>query len=114
MQAVQHTPLADRDALNHISRSAYEPGKTSKQRLLQREMYTQCRAFSHLPAHMACNVPRRVAATSVALWSQVKQHAALWKAGKTKKRDIGFDQAAKYVSSTPTYNDLQDDSFKPE
>jgi hypothetical protein len=33
---------------------------------------------------------------------------------KTRKRDIGLDQAPTYVSSTPTSNSQRDDSFKPE
>ncbi len=113
-QALRTTQLVYRDALNAVSRYAYEHGKTSNQRLLQREMYAQIRAVYHLPAQLACNVPRQVGATYAALWTKAKQNAAHRKAGITKKRYKGLDQPPKYVSPTLTYNYQRDYSFKAE
>jgi putative transposase len=112
--ALRRTQLAYRDALNAVSRYAFTHGKTSNQRLLQRELYAGIRAIYHLPAQMACNVPRQVGATYAALWTKVKHNAAYRKAGKTKKRYKGLDQAPKYVSPTLTYNYQRDYSFKAE
>ncbi len=42
--ALRRTQLAYREALNVVSRHAFAHGKTSNQRLLQREMYAQIRA----------------------------------------------------------------------
>src|SRR5947207_8528720 len=63
---------------------------------------------------MACNVPRQVGATYKGLWTKVKQNALARKAGLTKKRYKGLDQAPKYVSPTLTYNYQRDYSFKTE
>ena len=101
-QALRTTQLAYRDALNFVSRYAYEQGKMSSGRALQRDCYDEIRAQYHLPAQMACNVPRQVGATYQALWTKVKHNAALRKAGKTKKRYQGLDTAPKYVSPTIT------------
>src|SRR6266566_5959088 len=113
-QALRKTQLAYRDALNAVSRYAYEHGKISNQRTLQREMYDQIRLLYGLPAQMACNVPRQVGATYKALWTKVKQNAAHRKAGITKKRYKGLDQPPKYVSPTLTYQLGRDYSFKTE
>src|SRR6266571_5160094 len=88
-QALRKTQLAYRDALNAVSRYAYEHGKISNQRTLQREMYDQIRLLYGLPAQMACNVPRQVGATYKAL-----------------------DKPPKYVSPTLTYNYQHDYSLK--
>src|SRR5213592_4225201 len=111
-QALRATQMAYRDALNAVSRYAFEHGKMSNQRTLQREMYAEIRAKYHLPAQMACNVPRQVGATYKTLWTKVKQNAAHRQAGRTKKRYKGLDQAPKYVSPTLTYNHQRDYSFK--
>jgi IS605 OrfB family transposase len=47
------------------------------------------------------------------LWTKVKQNAAARKAGHTRKRYRGLDQAPKYVSPTLTYQYKKDYSFKP-
>jgi putative transposase len=86
----------------------------SSGRALQRHMYDEIRLMYNLPAQMACNVPRQVGATYKTLWRKVKQNAALRKAGKTKKRYKGLDQAPKYVSPTLTYNYQRDYSLKSE
>src|SRR5256886_15129421 len=111
-QALRQTQLAYRDALNAVSRYAFEHGKMSNQEALQRAMYGEIRATYQLPAQMACNVPRQVGATYKTLWTKVKQNAAQRKAGKTKKRYKGLDKAPKYGSPTLTYNYHRDYSLK--
>src|SRR5213080_66695 len=113
-RALRQTQLVYRDALNHVSHYAFEHGKMSSGRVLQQDCYDEIRVQYHLHAQMACNVPRQVGATYKALWTKVKQNAALRKAGKTKKRYKGLDQAPKYVSPTLTYNYQRDYSFKTD
>jgi putative transposase len=103
-QALRATQLAYRDALNFASRYAYEHGKMSSRRALQRDCYDKICSQYQLPAQMACNVPRQVGATYKALWTKVKQNTAQRLAGKTKKRYKGLDTAPKYVSPTISYN----------
>jgi putative transposase len=100
--------------LNYVSLYSFEHGKKSNQEWLQRETYAEVRAVYHLPAQMACNVPRLVGATYKTLWTKVKQNAAQRKAGITKKRYKGLDQPPKYVSPTLTYNYHRDYSLKPD
>jgi putative transposase len=113
-KALRATQLAYRDALNYVSRHAFAHGKTSNQMRLQRETYMDIRALYGLPAQMACNVPRQVGATYKALWTKVKQNAEHRKAGRTRKRYQGLDQAPKFVSPTLTYNYQRDYGFKPD
>jgi putative transposase len=113
-QALRDTQLAYRDALNYVSRYSFARGKKSNQEWLQRETYAAIRAVYHLPAQMACNVPRQVGATYKTLWTKVKQNAAARHAGITKKRYKGLDKAPKYVSPTLTYNFHRDYSLKEE
>ena len=113
-QALRATQLAYREALNYTSRYAYAHGKMSNQQALQRETYAEIRTVYHLPAQMACNVPRQVGATYKTLWTKVKQNATLRKAGKTKKRYEGLNTAPKYLSPTLIYNYQRDYSFKTE
>src|SRR6266849_3461586 len=112
--ALRATQLAYRDALNYVSRYTFAHGKKSNQQWLQQETYAEVRAVYHLPAQMACNVPRQVGATYKVLWTKVKQNAAARKAGITKKRYKGLDQPPKYVSPTLTYQLGHDYSFKTE
>jgi putative transposase len=112
--ALRATQLAYRDALNFVSRYAFAHGKMSNQVRLQRDTYAQIRAIHHLPAQMACNIPRQVGTTYKGLWTKVKKNAALRKAGLTKKRYKGLDAAPKYVSPTLTYNYHRDYSLKPD
>src|SRR6266700_5172791 len=63
---------------------------------------------------MACNVPRQVGATYKGLWTKVRKNAEAHKAGYTKKRYKGLDEAPKYVSPTLTYNYKYDYSFKEQ
>src|SRR6266566_9510581 len=111
-QALRQTQLAYRDALNSVSQYAFEHGKMSSGRALQRDCYDDIRLKFCLPAQMACNVPRQVGATYKGLWTKVKQNAAARKAGLTKKRYRGLDEAPSYVSPTLTYQLGHDYSFK--
>src|SRR5215831_20285566 len=95
-QALRVTQLAYRDALNHVSRYAFEHSKMSSGRALQRDCYDEIRRRFHLPAQMACNVPRRVGATYKTLWVKIHQNNAARKAGKTKKRYKGLDRPPTY------------------
>jgi putative transposase len=113
-QALRTTQLAYRDALNYVSRHAFAHGKKSNQEWLQRETYTEVRAVYHLPAQMACNVPRQVGATYKTLWTKVKQNAAARKKGITKKRYKGLDNPPQYISPTLTYNYHRDYSLKED
>ena len=112
--ALRRTHLAYRDALNSVSGYAYEHGKLSSGRALQRACYDEIRLRYGLPAQMACNVPRQVGATYKTLWTKVKHNAALRAAGKTKKRYKGLDQPPQYVSPTITYNFHRDYSLKED
>ena len=111
-KALRQTQLAYRDALNSVSQYAFEHGKMSSGRALQRDCYDDIRLKFCLPAQMACNVPRQVSATYKGLWTKVKKNAAARKAGLTKKRYKGLDKPPKYVSPTLTYNYQRDYSFK--
>src|SRR5712691_9283575 len=113
-QALRATQLAYRDALNYVSQYAFAHGKMSNRVALQDGTYDEIRTRFHLPSQMACSVPRQVGATYKALWTRVKQNAQLHKAGKTKKRYKGLDEAPKYGSPTLTYQHRKDYSFKTE
>jgi putative transposase len=112
--ALRRTQLAYRDAANYASRYAHAHGKKSNQEWLQRETYADIRAVYHLPAQMACNVPRQVGSTYKTLWTKVKQNHAARKAGITTKRYKGLDQPPRYVSPTLTYNYHRDYGLKPD
>src|SRR5947208_11573364 len=112
--ALRQTQLAYRDALNYVSTYAYEHGKMSNKVRLQDGTYREIRARFKIPAQMACSIPRQVGATYKTLWTKVKQNAAQRKAGVTKKRYKGLDQAPKFVSPTLTYQLGHDYSFKTE
>jgi predicted transposase len=112
--ALRQTQLAYRDALNYVSRSAFERGKMRNKVGLQDGTYQDIRSRFGLPAQMACSVPRQVGATYKALWTKVKANTAARRAGGTKKRYRGLDQPARYVSPTLTYQLGHDYSFKTE
>ncbi len=113
-QSLRQTQLAYRDSLNSVSQYAYAHGKMSNRVALQDGTYDEVRARFHLPSQMACSVARQVGATYKALWTKVKQNAEHRKAGYTKKRYKGLDQAPKYVSPTLTYQYKKDYSFKAD
>ncbi len=112
--ALRTTQLAYRDALNYVSKYAFEHGKMSNKVGLQDGTYTEIRARYQIPAQMACSIPRQVGATYKTLWTKVKQNAAQRKAGITRKRYKGLDQPPKYVSPTLMYQLGRDYSFKTE
>src|SRR5215469_17022307 len=112
-QSLRQTQLAYRDALNYVSRYAFEHGKLSNQKRLQKGTYDDIRLLYKLPSQMACNVPRQVGATYKGLWTKLKKNIEHRKAGYTKKRYKGLDRPPKYVSPTVTYNYGYDYSFKP-
>ena len=112
--ALRATQLAYRDALNYVSRYAFEHGKMSNKVRLQDGIYREIRARFKIPAQMACSIPRQVGATYKTLWTKVKHNADLRKAGKTKKRYKGLDIAPKYVSPTLDYQLGRDYSFNSE
>jgi putative transposase len=112
--ALRATQLAYRDSLNFVSQYAFAQGKMSNAVRLQDGTYDDIRARFHLPSQMACSVPRQVGATYKALWTKVRQNAAARKAGHTKKRYKGLDQAPRYVSPTLTYQYKKDYTFKAE
>ncbi len=62
-QALRHTHLAYRDALNYVSRYAFENGKMSYKVALQQGTYAAIRVRFHIPAQMACSILRQVCAT---------------------------------------------------
>ena len=113
-QALRATQLAYREALNYVSRYAFEHGKLSNKVRLQEGTYREIRSRYKIPAQMACSIPRQVGATYKALWTKVKLNAALRKAGKAKKRYRGLDTAPKYISPTLDYQLGRDYSFKTE
>ncbi|MFL5706926.1 MAG: RNA-guided endonuclease InsQ/TnpB family protein [Ktedonobacteraceae bacterium] len=113
-KALRATQLAYRDGLNYVSRYAFEHGKMSNKVRLQDDTYDEIRARYKIPAQMACSIPRQVGATYKTLWTKVKKNAEARKAGVTKKRYKGLDQAPRFVSPTLTYQFGHDYSFKRE
>jgi putative transposase len=113
-RALRTTQLAYRDALNYVSRYAFENGKMSNKVKLQDGTYHQIRMLYGIPAQMACSIPRAVGASYKALWTRAKQNAALRKARKTQKRYKGLDTAPRYVSPTLEYQLGHDYSFKKD
>src|SRR5437879_4885206 len=113
-KALRTTQLAYRDSLNYVSQYAFANGKLSNAIRLQDATYEEIRLRFHLPSQMACSVPRQVGATYKALWTKVKNNAEARKAGFTKKRYKGLDQAPKFVSPTLTYQKRKDYTFKKD
>ena len=113
-QAMRATQVAYRNALNYASQYAFVHGKMRNRVALQEGTYDEVRVRFQLPSQMACSVPRQVGATYKTLWTKVKQNLAARKAGLTRKRYKGLDQAPRYVSPTLTYQYKKDYSFKSE
>ncbi len=112
-QSLRQTQLAYRDALNYVSRYAFEHGKMSNHERLQKGTYDAIRLRYKLPSQMACNVPRQVGTTYKGLWTKLKKNIEHRKAGYTKKRYKGLDNPPRYLSPTVTYNYGYDYTFKP-
>ena len=96
-RALRQTQLAYRDALNSVSRYAFEHGKLSNKVGLQEGTYLDVRAKFGLPAQMACSVPRQVGATDKLLWTKVRANAAARAAGQSTGRSVGLCGAAQLV-----------------
>src|SRR5260370_38814812 len=107
-KALRATQLAYRDALNFVSKYAFEHGKTRNRVALHKANYADIRARFHLPSQMACSVFIQVGATYKGLWTKVKKNAEARSSGRTKKRYRGLDQAPKFVSPTLTYQHGKD------
>ncbi len=112
-QLLRHTQLAYRDALNYVSRYAFQHGKMSKAEWLHKGTYYDIRAQYKLPSQMGCSVIRQVSATYKGLWTKLKRNIGHRKARITKKRFKGLVKPPKYVSPTLSYTYGHDYSFKP-
>src|SRR5260370_24891571 len=84
-QSLRQTQLAYRDALNYVSRYAFEHGKMSNAERLQKGTYDEIRLLYKLPSQMACNVPRQVAGTYKGLWTTLRKNLEHRSAGYTKR-----------------------------
>ena len=113
-KALRQTQLAYRDALNHVSRFAFEHGKTSNHEKLHKGNYRDIRELFGLPSEMTANVIRQVEVTYKGLWTKLRKNIEHRRAKITKKRFRGLDRPPRYVSPTVTYNYKYDYSFKPE
>src|SRR5712691_654616 len=110
--ALRQTQLAYRDALNYVSRYAFEHGRMSNAERLHQGTYYDIRFQFKLPSEMTRNVIRQVGATYKGLWTKLRKNIEHRKAKITKKRFKGLDKPPKYVSPTVTYNYRYDYSFK--
>jgi putative transposase len=110
--AVRQTQLAYRDALNAVSRYAFEQGKTSTVTTLHKGMYAELRAGYGLPSQLACSVERQVAATYKGLWTKLLKNVGHRHAQITKKRFKGLDQPPHYSSPTVQYTYGRDYTFQ--
>ena len=106
--AVRRTALAYRDALNHASAVAFAHGKMSRGMQLQTLVYEDLRTRFGLPAQMACNAPRQVAAAYKTLWERAQSNAAHKAKGWTKRRYKGLDKAPKFTALTVNLNHKRD------
>ena len=102
--------LAYCDALNY----AFAHGKTSSHLSMHRGCSQEIRGRFHLPSQMACSVECDVAAKYKGLWTKLMKNVEQCKAGFTRKRFKGLDQAPKFVSPTLMYQYKYDYSFKKE
>ena len=111
-EALRRTQLAYRDALNAVSRYAFEQGKTSNVTRLHKGMYVQLRTHYHLPSQLACSVERQVAATYKGLWTKLLKNREHRRAKITKRRFKGLDQPPHYSSPTVQYTYERDYTFQ--
>ncbi len=111
-EALRQTQLAYRDALNAMSRYAFEQRKTSNVTRLHKGMYAELRMSYHLPSQLACSVERQVAATYKGLWTKLKKNAEHRRKKITKKRFQGLDKPPKYTSPTVQYTYERDYTFQ--
>ena len=111
-QALRETQLAYRDALNAVSRYAFEHGKTSNVMKLHKGMYTELRTRYQLPSQLACSAERQVAATYKGLWTKLLKNNEHRRKMITKKRFKGLDQPPHYSSPTVQYTYERDYTFQ--
>lgn len=112
-ELLREVSLAYRDALNYTSQVTFDNGKLSNGTKIQKLVYRDLRTEFNLPSQMACNVPRQVGATYKGLLTKLKQNEEAVKAGRTKKKFKGLDEAPKFISRTCNLNYLRDFTFKP-
>ena len=110
--ALRTTSLSYRDALNAVSRYAFEQGKTSNVTKLHKGMYAELRARYQLPSQLACSVERQVSATYKGLWTKLKKNVEHRRAKITKKRFKGLDKPPHYSSPTVQYTYERDYTFQ--
>ena len=108
------TALAYRNALNHTSTVAFVGGKISQGKKLQRLVSQDLRERLVLPAQMACNVPRQVAAAYKTLWERSKAGATHKLKAGSARRYKGLDKAPRFTAITMTLNHCQDWSLGKE
>src|SRR5260370_8520617 len=96
-QLLRQTQLAYRDALNYVSRYAFEHGKLSNHERLQKGTYDDIRLLYKLPSQMACNVPRQVGATYKGLWTKLKKNIDHRQAAYTTKHYKALTTPPKYL-----------------
>src|SRR5579875_263808 len=111
-EALRETSLAYRDALNAVSRYAFEQGKTSNVTRLHKGIYTELRTCYHLPSQLACSVERQVSATYKGLWTRLKKNAEHRRKKITRKRFKGLDKPPTYTSPTVQYTYERDYTFQ--
>src|SRR5262245_59138310 len=87
LRALRQTKLAYRDALNAVSRNAFAHGKMSNQQTLQRAGNDDLPQAQRLPAPMACNVSRQVAATYKTRWTKGRLLRGRLRAPRSATRD---------------------------
>lgn len=96
--ALRQTALAYRDALNLVSRYSVAHGKTGNVRRLQTALFGEVRGQFGVPAQMECSIFRQVGATYRGLWTKWYKNQEARKAGWTKRRFKGLNQAPKYLN----------------
>jgi IS605 OrfB family transposase len=109
---LRQTQLAFRDALNVVSRYAFENGKISSAQLLHEGTYRTIRSKFNLPSQMACSVMRQVSTSYKGLWMKLNKNIEHRRSGYTKRRFRGLDKPPKYLSPTLTYVNGRDYGFK--
>jgi putative transposase len=111
-EALRETQLAYREALNAVSRYAFEQGKISNVTRLHKGVYAELRTLYHLPSQLACSVERQVAATYKGLRTKLKKNVEHRRARITKKRFKGLDKPPRYGSPTVQYTYERDYTFQ--
>lgn len=114
LHALRQTQLAYRDALNYVSRYAFEHGKISNEKQLHDGTYYEIRTRFKLPSEMTSNVIRQVGITYKGLWTKTRKNAEHRRNKITRKKFKGLDKPPEYISPTVIYNFGYDYGFKSE